>query len=151
MKTALSFILAVTILTSAYSQHHADPENSQHEVQQMVIHVFDALSNRDAASLRSYCTRDVRFYEYGEAWPLDTLIDLAITKNTAADFKRTNKFDFIRTTIQGDIAWTTYNLHSTVTRNGKNAEVYWMETVVLIREENKWKVSVLHSTRVDKK
>lgn len=67
------------------------------------------------------------------------------------DFKRTNKLDFTSTTIHGDVAWATYNLHSSITANGKDTEVYWMETVILIRDDDKkWKIKVLHSTRVNK-
>lgn len=129
-----------------YSQFTPDEQ----QVQQTVKKLFDALSARDAAALRDQCTADVRFNEYGEAWTLDTLINRTITRNTATDFKRINTIDFISTTIQDEVAWATYNLHSSVTRNGKNSEVYWMETVILVREEKKWKITVLHSTRVNK-
>ena len=125
-------------------------QTSEQGVQEVVTKLFDALSARDANALREHCTTDVRFYEYGQAWTIDTLINLAITKNTAADFKRTNTLDFIRTTIRNDVAWTTYKLHSSITRNGKQVEVNWLETVVLISDKKKWKVSVLHSTRTDR-
>jgi hypothetical protein len=132
--------------------HTLVAQHSKHEqdVQQRVINLFDALSNREAEDLKKQCTADVRFYEYGEAWPVDTLINLAITKNTAADFRRTNKFEFLNTTIKGNTAWTTYNLQSDITKNGKSISIYWMETVILVLEEKKWKIKVLHSTRLDK-
>ena len=91
---------------------------------------------------------DVTFYEYGKTWSVDTLIRLAITKNKAADFKRVNKLDFINTTVSENAAWTTYNLHSEITRNGKTESVHWLETVILVRHEKKWKISVLHSSLV---
>jgi mannose-6-phosphate isomerase-like protein (cupin superfamily) len=122
----------------------------EQEAQQAVIKVFDALSNRDAVSLRSNCTSDVRFYEYGEAWTADSLVNKAITRNTAADFKRTNRLDFVSTTVKEDVAWITYNLNSEITSKGKNFVVHWLETVVLVREEKKWKVKVLHSTLIKK-
>jgi ketosteroid isomerase-like protein len=148
MRTQLRCLIFIFALLNLFS---AQAQTDEQQVQQTVIKAFDALSAKDAATLRSLCTADVRFNEYGEAWTLDTLITKAITRNTVADFKRTNRLDFISTTVKGDIAWTTYNLHSSVTANGKNVEVYWMETVIAIREEKKWKIKVLHSTRVDKK
>lgn len=66
------------------------------------------------------------------------------------DFKRTNSFQFVNTTIHKKTAWTMYYLQSTFTRNGKDELVNWMETVVLIKEKKKWKIDVLHSTRVIK-
>ncbi len=148
MKQITLFLLAFLIINHVHAQQSHSKD--QNEVQQTVIKAFDALSARDAEALRSVCTKDVRFNEYGEAWPIDTLIYKAMTKNTAADFKRTNALDFLSTTIKGDVAWTTYNLHSSIVANGKNAEVYWMETVIAVREEKKWKIRVLHSTRINK-
>jgi ketosteroid isomerase-like protein len=149
MKKITSFLLALLLTSFACAQQA--PSSDPHEVQQTVIKLFDALSARDAVALKNQCTTDVRFYEYGEAWPADTIIDLAITKNTAPDFKRVNTFDFVNTTIKGDVAWTTYTLHSEGTSNGKTFSVDWMETVVLVREEKRWKINVLHSTNLTKK
>ena len=146
MKQLLLWSLLLLITHSVFAQ----ASTSEQDVQQTVVKAFDALSARDAEALRKLCTTDVRFNEYGEAWPIHTLIRKAITKNTAADFKRTNTLDFLTTTVKGDVAWTTYNLHSVVTANSKNVEVYWMETVIAVREDKKWKIKVLHSTRVNK-
>ena len=118
----------------------------QQEVQQTVINFFSALSNRDSVSLKNHCTADILLFETGSIWNADTLILKAITLNTATDFKRTNTFDFINTTVADNTAWTTYNLHSEITRNGKQSTVQWMETVIVIKEKQKWKIKVLHST-----
>lgn len=128
----------------------AQKSNPEEEIQQTVREVFEVLSTKDTVALRKLCTADVRFFEYGQVWPLDTLIKLAVIRNTDPDFKRTNTLDFIRTTIRDNVAWATYNLHSSITRNGKQTEVYWQETVVLLREKKKWKVNTLHSTRINK-
>ena len=53
----------------------------------------------------------------------------------SADFKRTNSFDFINTTIDGNTAWATYYLQSEITRNGKQKLVKWMETIVLVKQK----------------
>lgn len=148
MKRQILPLLFLLISNIAFAQATNADEK---EVQQTVTKIFDALSARDAAGLRTLCTEDVRFNEYGQAWTIDTLINKAITKSTAADFKRTNQLDFVSTTVKNDVAWTTYHLHSSITRNGKQDEVYWMETTILVREKKKWKVSVLQSTRVEKK
>lgn len=144
MKKTTVLLLVFCLSNVLYAQSADD----QKAVQQTVTAVFDALSNRNASDLRSNCTADVRFYEYGQTWTVDTLINLAITKNTATDFKRGNKFDFINTTVKGDVAWATYKLQSDINQNGKSVSVYWMETVVLVQENKKWKINVLHSTRL---
>ncbi|MBX2900556.1 MAG: hypothetical protein KF775_12950 [Cyclobacteriaceae bacterium] len=141
-------IITITILSSIGAGAQESAFKSQQEVQQTIIHVFEALSNRDEGNLRNNCTSDVRFYEYGKTWTIDTLIHLAITKNTGTDFKRTNKLDFINTTLKGNVAWATYNLTSNITRNEKEITVKWNETAILLKDKKRWKLAVLQSTRV---
>ena len=79
---------------------------------------------------------------------MDTLILKAITLNQSADFKRTNSFEFINTTVDENMGWVTYRLQSIITRDGKEITVQWLETVVLVKEKRQWKVKHLHSTLI---
>lgn len=121
---------------------------SQQAVQQTVIQMFDALSNRDSVRLKLYCTDDITLYEYGQVWNLDTLITRAIRLNTETTFKRINTLDFINTTISRDAAWATYYNQAAITLKGQQRTVKWLETVVLLKEEKRWKIKVLHSTLI---
>ena len=120
----------------------------QKMAQQTVVQLFESLSNRDSLSLKAHCTADLTLYEYGQVWNIDTLIRKAITINQAADFKRTNTFDFINTTTDKTMAWVTYRLSSTIIKDGKQATVQWLETVILAKEKKQWKVKHLHSTLI---
>jgi len=120
----------------------------QQQVQQTVIKMFGALSNRDSVSLKAYCTADIALYEYGQVWNMDTLILKAITQNQAAGFKRSNHFDFINTEVNKNTAWVSYHLRSEYTRYGNQGSAYWIETVVLVKEKKRWKIEVLHSTLI---
>ena len=143
----LPLLISICIATSI----HAQSFNQQEQiVQQPIIKLFDALSNSDTAGLKLYTTRDVKFYEYGQVWPIDTLIHKMLLVSKAADFKRTNSFEFVSTTTNKNIAWVTYYLQSTFTRNGKEEIVKWMETVILIKEKKHWKINTLHSTSLIK-
>ena len=117
-------------------------------VQQTVINFFEALSNRDSVSLKSYSTTDITLIEYGQVWTLDTLIRRAIRLNTATDFKRVNSLQFINSSTDKNTAWATYNLHSEITRAGKQVSIHWLESVILVREKKKWKLKALHSTMI---
>ena len=139
----LLVLLLLSVITSA--QNSTKEEDA---VQQTVVKLFDALSNRDSVSLKAWSTADVTFYEYGELWNIDTLIHKAIKLNTAKEFARTNTFDFIQTTVDKKMALVNYRLQSVITREGKQATVQWLETVVLIKERNQWKVKHLHSTLI---
>jgi hypothetical protein len=139
--------LTALIFTGLLQAQTALTESHQ-VVQQTVIKMFDALSNRDSISLKLYCSDDIQLYEYGTVWNIDTLINKAITLNTAADFKRVNTFDFINTSADKKTAWATYRLNSEITSNGKQRIVEWLETVVLVLEKKRWKIKVLHSSLI---
>ena len=117
-------------------------------MQQTVIKLFDALSNRDSVSLKNYCAADILLLENGMVWNLDSLIKKAITLNQSTDFKRINTIDFINSGIHENTAWVTYNLNSEITKDSKQASVQWMETVVLVKEKTNWKIKILHSTLI---
>jgi len=150
-----SILLQLTIILTLHSYAQLVPYKrqdnltaNQYAVQQTVIIFFDALSNRDSVSLKTYSTADITLYEYGQLWNIDTLILKAIILNQSADFKRINTFDFINTTTDKKTAWVTYRLQSVIFKDGKQSTVQWLETVVLAKERNQWKVKHLHSTLI---
>jgi hypothetical protein len=130
---------------------HAQNVNGEEgTVQQSIEKMFAALTNADTSVLKLYCTVDVKFYEYGQIWTIDTLIQKVVLNNSIPDFKRTNSFSYVNTTINKKMAWVTYYLQSTVSRSGKEEMIKWMETVILLKEKKHWRISVLHSTRLAK-
>lgn len=137
-------LLAISLSTTVHAQQLFTKE--QEEVQQAVVNMFEALSNRDSLSLKAYCTADITLYEYGQIWNMDTLIRKAITMNTADDFTRSNTFEFISTTTDQKSAWVTYRLTSVILKDSQQSTVQWLETVVLERQGKQWKVKHLHST-----
>ena len=139
-------MIAIVLAGQLYAQGQLT--RNQQAVQQTVIKLFDALSNRDSVSLKAHSTADITLYEYGQVWNIDTLILKAIIQNQSADFKRTNSFDFINTTVDKTMAWVTYRLQSIVIREGKETTVQWLETVILVKEKKRWKVKHLHSTLI---
>lgn len=143
MKKTILFLLTILFFGLLKAQSPAE-----RQVQQTIMQVFAALSDKDSVSLKSLCTPDVKFYEYGYTWTIDSLISRAITTNAAPDFKRTNRINFINSSISNNVAWATYNLYSEMTANGKTVSIHWMETVILVTEEKKWKIKLLHSTSV---
>jgi ketosteroid isomerase-like protein len=140
------FLTIVLLLSAIASAQHK--KKQREPVQQTVEKMFATLTNADTVALKLFCTADIRFYEYGQIWTIDTLIQKLMQSKSIPDFKRTNSFEFVSTTIKGKTAWVTYYLQSTITRNGKEELIKWMETVVLLKEKKNWKINVLHSTRL---
>lgn len=140
-------VIAMLLLGSVHAQTVTKDEQA---VQQTVESMFATLSNADTTALKKIVTANVSFYEYGQVWTIDTLIQKVMQSKSITDFRRTNKFEFVSTTINNKVAWTTYYLQSEITRNGKQETIRWMETVVLVEEKKQWKIAVLHSTRLVK-
>ena len=138
----IAFLFTATVNAQTITQE-------QSTVQHTIENLFAALTNVDTAAMKTFTTSNVRFYEYGQVWTIDTLIQKVVQDKSIPGFKRTNKFEFVNTTINTKTAWVTYYLQSTFTRNGKEEIVKWMETVVLIKEKKQWKINVLHSTRLN--
>lgn len=141
-------LLLITIFFAGMLQAQEILTTNQQAVQQTVINMFDALSNRDSVSLKAHCTADITLFEYGQAWNRDTLILKAITQNQSAGFKRTNHFDFINTTVDKSTSWVTYHLKSVIIKEDKQVTLLWLETVILAKEKKQWKVKHLHSTLI---
>jgi ketosteroid isomerase-like protein len=118
----------------------------QQEIQQTVVKMFQAMSDRDSIALKSYCSPDVTFYEYGQIWNIDTFIRKAVVMNQSADFERTNSFEFINTESGKTSALVTYRLSSVIIKDAKKTNIQWLETVVLTKQRKLWKVKHLHST-----
>ncbi|MBL7766974.1 MAG: nuclear transport factor 2 family protein [Chitinophagaceae bacterium] len=148
MKRIFLLVMIIWLTPSLRAQQALTKD--QEQVQQTVVKMFDALSNRDSIKLKNYCTTDITLYEYGQIWNMDTLIHKAISMNTAVDFQRTNTFEFIRTETDKNIAWVTYKLSSVFIKNGKQTTIQWLETVLLNKQKGQWKIKNLHSTLLNK-
>ena len=146
MKTIIFLLVNLSFVMSLHAQQSFTKD--QQQVQQTVINLFDALSNRDSVGLKNACAADIVLFENGSTWNADKLIQKAITLNTSTDFKRTNKIDFINTTVNDNTAWASYNLHSEIAGNDKLSTIHWLETVVLVKDDKNWKIKVLHSTLI---
>ena len=143
-----TIFLTIAIFFAALLQAQQLVSKEQQEIQQTVVKMFQALSNRDSMALKYYCSPDVTFYEYGQIWNIDTLIRKAIAMNQSADFDRTNTFDFINTESSKTTAWINYRLNSIITKDAKKTNIEWLETVVLVKQRKHWKVKHLHSTLI---
>lgn len=141
----ITLYFGITLLTHAQNRLTAD----QQQVQNVITNVFQALADRDVNSLKSYCTDDVIIYETGLIWNMDTLIQ-KISRPVPADFKRVNKLDFIKTKVNGTTAWVTCYNQAEVTANSSVFTIRWLETSILLKVKNRWKLETLHSTLLKK-
>jgi len=104
----------------------------------------------DKEKYRAMLTDDYLLLENGEI--IDAAGDIALMPRVEDEYKRTDAFDFRSVKITGDYAFAIYFLQSEMNdkKNGKR-NLKWLESVILRRSSNTWRVALLHSTRIEKK
>lgn len=128
-------------------------QSDEKAVQDLIQNSFDAIfSEYDANQLGDFYTSDFLLLEHGEIWDLDIIRDhLSRAKQNPNPATRTNRFEFIRTVVEGNRAWVAYHNYATITRDGQVLqELYWLESATAIRTAQGWRLDMLHSTRVKK-
>jgi len=139
-KIIFSLLLVLAFLNLNAQQKTVD----QKEAEETVIKFFDAMSALDFDKMRSL-TQNIKLVEYGEVWNIDTLID-AMKPSLGKNEKRINTLAFLATEIKQNTAWLIYNNTADFEGNGKKRRFKWLESVVLVKDEGRWKISLLHST-----
>ena len=142
MKRTFSLImLALFFNVNAFCQKEKD------SIEATISRFFDGLSEVDAGKLKSNATDDFLLLENGHVWNMDTLVNkMNDPKN--AGIKRVNKFQFIKTEQNGNIAWVSYHNTADFSLYEKKQTVHWLESAVLRKDNGCWKIKLLHSTRI---
>jgi hypothetical protein len=133
------FVFVVTV--------SAQQDAEKQRVQQVIIEMFEAFSTADLQKMEQAVTPDINILEQGEVWTMDTII-VYLKKPRPTDFKRTNAFDFFKTEVKADHAFVCYYNMATIHADNKDRNLKWLESAVLVKRANKWRIKMLHSTRV---
>lgn len=122
-------------------------ETEDHPAFQPVKELFAAMSKHDGKTMRETATEDFQLLEHGEDWTMQRLVDAVQPKGKP--YERKNFFSQIRARQIGNVAWISYWNKAEILREGKVRTVIWLESAVMVREDDSWKIQLLHSTRVD--
>ena len=142
------FILVLLIISLCTLKVFA--ANDEEAIKQAVknyYYLYFVKMDKDA--YRSILTEDYQFLENGELF--DAEGDIAAMPDPNSGYERTNTFDFRYIKIEGDFAYTVYFLKSDITDkvNGAIHKEY-LESTILRRSGEGWKIALLHSTRITK-
>jgi hypothetical protein len=152
MKTTLTAFFLFLATLPAFSQNTQTSDEQQ--VQQLIQDSFDAIfSEYDANQLDDFYTSGFLLLEHGELWDMEFIRGyLSKAKQNTDRPTRTNRFEFIKTVIEGNRAWVAYHNYATISKDGQVIrELYWLERATAIRTAQGWRLDMLHSTRVEKK
>jgi hypothetical protein len=125
----------MTISVSSFAQ-----ENPFKVVQDL----FSAMSEVNHAKMKNTVTSDFQLLEAGEDWNMDNLIEVI----NPSEYVRKNYFNVLKIKTSGDMAWVSYWNKATFTKGEKIDTAVWLESAVLIRNGNDWKIEMLHSTKI---
>ncbi|GMQ28427.1 DUF4440 domain-containing protein [Algoriphagus confluentis] len=146
-----SLLLSFSLLFSLSVLAQTQPED-QAQLEALIQNSFDAIfSEFDEGKLTSFYTEDFLLLEQGEVWDMDMVRSyLSRAKSNPNPSVRTNRFDYIKTVIEGDRAWIAYHNYATISRDGEVIrELYWLESATAVRTPEGWRLDMLHSTRVE--
>jgi hypothetical protein len=147
MKMFLTVLIITGLLNNGFSQPGTAPDSIS--VQQVVIKLFDGIAGIDSSEIVTQVTKDFLLLEDGQIWNTDSLIKVLKPMKTQ-DFKRTNEFRFVSQQIVGNMTWLVYYNTAHISFNGQKRDVNWLESAVLVKEDDIWKVKLLHSTMLRK-
>lgn len=137
------FLLVLTLhcVTSMTAQKNT------RAIESTIISFFNGLSLLDDDTLHYYTTPDFQLLENGHVWNLDTLIAKVMPRKKL-NIQRVNRFSFIRTEQSNDIAWVSYHNSAEFSSDEKRQTVKWTESAVLVKQDERWKIQLLHSTKI---
>lgn len=139
----MKLLITITLLLSTHCclAQHKGPELA-------IVRFFDGLSLLNDTLIRENTTADFLLLEHGEVWNCDTLLR-RISPMKGRAFKRVNEFKFIRTQIKGKTAWVAYDNKAFITVDNRQRTLHWLESATLRYHKGRWRVALLHSTRME--
>jgi len=144
------FLALAGALALAPTSGAAAAPGDEAAVRQLIVDWYKAFADPrvDRAFYRSFMTDDYLLLENGVL--LDREGDVAMLDATPTDRTRSDAFDFYRVVVEGDRAWLVYLLKSEMSepQKGRRSTRY-LESALLKREAGRWRVGLLHSTKIN--
>jgi hypothetical protein len=142
MRKLISLLLLILSLSA-----NSFAQKEKNGIEAGIAGFFDGLSLIDSNKIKANATADFMLLEDGEVWNMDTLLSKVYVRKNSG-IVRVNRFEFIKTEQQGNFAWVSYYNYADFSMNEKKQSVKWLESAVLKKEGNAWKIKLLHSTRI---
>ena len=125
----------------------ATADAADHPAFESVKALFAAMSKHDGKAMQETATEDFQLLEHGEDWTMQRLIEAVQPKGKP--YERKNFFSQIRARQNGDVAWVSYWNKAVIRSESGLRTVVWLESAVMVKEVGRWKIQLLHSTRLD--
>ena len=120
---------------------------ADHPAFQPVKELFAAMSKHDGKAMQQTATEDFQLLEHGEDWTMQRLIEAVQPKGKPHE--RKNFFCQIQARQIGNVAWVSYWNKAEIRSESGMRTVVWLESAVVVKDVDRWKIQLLHSTRVE--
>jgi hypothetical protein len=148
-----AFIFLICFTQTAFAQN-----NNKVELEKTIENSFQEIwSELDETQIGKFYTTDFTLFEDGQIYNIDSVRNVITgqkqqfgsDENKMHKFGRNNRFEFIESSADGNTGWISYRNFAEFTMDGTPiANVQWLESAILIRTEEGWKIRFLHSTMV---
>jgi ketosteroid isomerase-like protein len=140
-------LLVTRAIGAAASDQLTPVINDQIQVTEAVRSMFAALAAEDIAKLRAVIAPDFYAFEAGGRITGDALVGL-IKKAHAAGKVYVWTVNEPEVHIDGSMAWVTYINRGSIRDAAETKNVSWLESAVLRKQNDSWRIQFFHSTRV---
>lgn len=121
-----------------------------------ISELFSAMSAIDHEKMKSLVTDDFLLMEHGEVWRIDELIEVV----NPSEYMRVNYFSIVSISCRDQVAWINYwnkaifelkldSMTSDENKPSVGRKAIWLESAVVTKTDTDWKLSQMHSTRVE--
>ncbi len=143
-------VLMVTIALTGCGQEYQSGcsplPKDRVEVERTVQAFFDALRDNDKAAFQLVTTDSFDSFDGGERFRGVELLD-ELREAYAQGVELNWSVGQLDTKIQCDVAWSSWENNGSAGIPPDVSPVRWLESAVLIREGEKWKIDFFHSHR----
>ncbi len=126
----------------------AQKKTEEKHIQETIITFFDALADLNNNGMKAAVTNDFTLVEHGLIWNIDSLIN-HLEPVRSMNMKRLNTINFVKTEQKGDVSWVVYYNTADVSVGDKQMKWKWLESALLVKQDGKWRLKLLHSTDLE--
>ena len=145
-KLIITSIILILLISCGSKQGETDLEQEKEKIHHVLTEFFNSLADRDWDKYRSHTTEDMILVEHGLLWNSDSLINAM--ENTFGNYTIKYSFDFIKTHVDGNTAWTVYRNQGNAKSEERDMQFNWIETVIFTKKNGEWKIIEAQSTLV---
>jgi ketosteroid isomerase-like protein len=146
MKYLFLFSLVLLSLNSLSQQ-----TNDSATIIQLLKEDYATMGNLDVQAHLNNLAKDYLLLEHGQMWNAKTEVDSIYKKYAKDTFVRTDFFTIKTVKVSGDMAYGVWHLRSEFKNNGNTSELAWNESGVFRKERGRWKIALIHSSRLPEK